>query len=235
MPVPVNRTGQNRLSSRCGGYSAPMMETKRGGPSVQVAFGPIVVEYDDAVIAPRPWTLAQSTWAAALSEITPPGPLLELYCGAGHIGLAAASLCGRVLVQVDDDPNACVWARRNAERAAIASDVRCAAVDAALDDDERFPLVIADPPYLTTDDVERYPNDPVHAVDGGPDGLAEIGRCLRVVSGTLAPDGAVLLQVRGPGQRDEIAALLAATDSSLRLVEAMDLTAERSILLLRCS
>ena len=40
-----------------------------------------------------------------------------------------------------------------------------------LDPDERFAVVIADPPWVSTADVERYPEDPVTAIDGGADGL----------------------------------------------------------------
>ena len=54
-----------------------------------VAFGPITVEADASVLTPRPWTLVQSAWAAELSPGAPAGPILELCCGAGHIGLAA--------------------------------------------------------------------------------------------------------------------------------------------------
>jgi len=200
--------------------------------SERLEFGPIDVEYDATIIVPRPWTLAQSTWAGELSEALPPGPLLELYCGAGHIGLAAARMSGRRLVQVDDDPRACEWARRNAARLAIDSEVRCGSVESVLLDDEQFPLVVADPPYLRADQVASYPHDPVHAIDGGPDGLGEIRRCIEVAAAHLAPDGALLLQVRGARQRDDVAAHLAMSGGPLQLVETNASSAEGAILLL---
>jgi methylase of polypeptide subunit release factors len=198
-------------------------------------FGPITIEHDDSVIEPRAWTVAQSCWAAELAGDVPPGAMLELYCGAGHIGLAAARLTGRSLVQVDDDAHACEWARHNARQLGLASDIRCVAIGAALHDDERFPLVLADPPYLRTEEVVRYPDDPLHAVDGGSDGLDEIRRCLAVVTRHLASDGAALLQVRGMTQGREVAALLAAARSPLDIVETRAFTAERAILLLRAA
>jgi SAM-dependent methyltransferase len=97
-------------------------------------------------LTPRQWTLAQSAWAAELATDAPAGPILELCCGAGQIGLAAAQLSGRALVQIDRDPRACAWARRNAERNGIASDIRNAPLGDALRDDERFAVVIADRP-----------------------------------------------------------------------------------------
>ncbi|MET0627619.1 MAG: class I SAM-dependent methyltransferase [Acidimicrobiia bacterium] len=212
-----------------------MSSSAQQGSTRQTVFGPIVIEYDDTVIEPRAWTLAQSCWAAELAGRVPAGALLELYCGAGHIGLAAAHLCGRPLVQVDDDAHACEWARRNARRLGLDSDVRCAPIGAALHDEELFPLLLADPPYLRTEQVNVYPDDPAHAIDGGPDGLGEIRRCLGVVARRLSPEGAALLQVRGAAQGEAVAALLAATRNPLHIAETKELTAERAILLLRAS
>ena len=80
------------------------------GPAA-LRFGPVDIAYDRTVLEPRPWTLAHSEWAAELAD---GGAMLEVGCGAGHIGLAAAVLSGCRLVQVDRDPSACRWAGRNA-------------------------------------------------------------------------------------------------------------------------
>ena len=77
-------------------------------------FGPLRVDYDDRVLAPRPWTLLQSRHGAAWLEQSIDGPIIELHCGAGQIGQATAKWSGRALVQVDDDPVACGWAQHNA-------------------------------------------------------------------------------------------------------------------------
>ena len=208
------------------------LERTNPEPGLQIAFGPIVVEYERAVIAPRAWTLEQSVWAADLAATVPAGPILELYCGAGHIGLAAAHLCGRTLVQIDDNPAACEWARLNAKRLELVSDVRCEGVESALRIDERFPLVIADPPYLPSHQVMRFPEDPTHAIDGGHDGLVEVRRGLEVIADHLAPGGAVLLQVRGERQRDAVAELLAEIASPLTVTDTRSLNPERAIVLL---
>ena len=82
-------------------------------------FGPITVDYDERVLEPREWTLQQSRWAAELAGDAESGPILELCSGAGHIGLAAAVLSGRDLVQVDANPVACSFAIFNAARAGL--------------------------------------------------------------------------------------------------------------------
>src|SRR4051794_34798548 len=147
-------------------------------------FGPITVAFDDAVLRPRPWTFAQSEWAAELAPALPPGAILELGCGAGHIGLAAAALTDRSLVQVDSNPAACAWAERNAENADLGNrvDVRCGPFAEGVHPGEEFALVLADPPYVPTAEIGRFPDDPEVAIDGGDNGLDLIAECLDVAA-----------------------------------------------------
>ena len=146
--------------------------------SRSVDFQGLRIEYDERVLTPRPWTAAQSMWAADLIAVAPPGPVLELCSGAGHIGLLAVTLAPRRLVCVDADPVACGYLRRNAGRAGIRVDVREGRMDEALASDERFAVVIADPPWVPTAEVTRFPEDPVTAINGGADGLDLVRSCL---------------------------------------------------------
>ena len=103
------------------GYARPMTT------AAAVPFGDLEVLYDGRIIEPRPWTVHQSNWAKTLSASLPIGPVLELCCGAGHIGLQSVIGTDRDLVQIDVDPVACSYATRNAERAGMMDrvDVRC--------------------------------------------------------------------------------------------------------------
>jgi len=125
-------------------------------------FGPLVVRYDDRVLTPRPWTLMQSRWAAELAAKVTTGPILELCAGAGQIGLAAAALTGRGLVQVEADPVAAAYARTNAAAADRDTqvEVRNTRIQTALMPGERFSIILADPPYLHTADIARWPGRP---------------------------------------------------------------------------
>ena len=161
----------------------------------RLPFGPVDIVFDESVLVPRPWTIAQSTWARQLFDTVPAGDVLELCSGAGHIGLAAVHATGRHLVQVDRDPHACELARANAAANGVTSEVRCGSLSEVLRDDERFALVIADPPWVPTAGVEVFPADPVWAIDGGDDGLDVARECLRVAAGHLDPQGAVVLQL----------------------------------------
>lgn len=200
------------------------------------AFGPLLVRYDERVLTPRPWTLLQSRWAAELAGDAPPGPILELCAGAGQIGLAAAVLSGRDLVQVEADPVAAEYARSNAAAAGWGArvQVRNAPMQTAMTAGERFPIIVADPPYLPTADVQRWPADPVTAIDGGPDGLELTRVCLQVAAGHLTAGGSLLLQVAGEAQAEAVTELLGSSPRpELVAVQTRHHDPERAVVLLR--
>lgn len=206
-------------------------------PTRQVCeFGPITVEYDARVLSPRAWTVTQSRWAAELARDGGVGErrvLLELCAGAGHIGLAAAVLADCDLVQVEMDPTAATYAAANARRAGWADrvEIRTARLQEALRDDERFSLILADPPYLTSDATARWPDDPPLAIDGGPDGLDLVRACVQVAARHLDRGGCLLLQVAGPAQAAQVESMLqTASGSRLRAGELRPVDAERAIL-----
>jgi release factor glutamine methyltransferase len=161
-------------------------------PDVEVTdFAGLEIGWDRRVLRPRPWTAEQGRWAADLLLDAPEGPILELCCGAGHIGLLAACGSGRDIVQVDEDATAAAYARRNAEAAGVRSDVRAGPLAGCLRPDERFPLVIADPPWLPATDLDD--GEPATGtIDGGRDALLE---CFDLSMRHLMPGGHLVLQV----------------------------------------
>lgn len=173
-------------------------------------FERLTIRYDDRVLSPRTWTATQARWAARLAEHGPPGPLLELCCGAGHIGLLAVSLHPRPLVAVDSDPVACAYARRNAAAAGLGElvEVRRAALEHACPPEERYAVVIADPPWVPRESVDDFPEDPPAAIDGGPDGLDVARTCVAVAARHLEPGGSLVLQLGNLDQVDRLSAEL---------------------------
>src|SRR3954453_20983678 len=187
----------------------PVTETTQ-----ETTFGHLRIEFDGRVLKPRGWTGRQSEWAADLLDELPPGDVLELCAGAGHIGLLAVARTARHLVQVDADEAACAFARSNADRArtpgsACSVDVRHGWMEDALEPDERFALVIADPPWVRSDETSAHPEDPVSAIDGGADGLDAVRTCLEVIGRHLLPFGSALLQVGDTAQVDAVARYVA--------------------------
>lgn len=189
-----------------------------------MTFGHLEIRYDAEVLKPRPWTEEQSVWAAKLLADLPAGDVLELCAGVGHIGLLAVQGTTRHLVQVDASARACALARINAAEAGPAGrsvEVREGALEEALAEDERFVLVIADPPWVPSDDVASHPDDPTSAIDGGADGLDGVRACLDVVARHLTDVGAAVLQV---GDREQVEAVREYVDQrpQLRLAVADD-------------
>lgn len=185
------------------------------------AFGPLDIAYDEQVLEPRAWTLAQSEWAAALLTTCGEGPLLEICSGAGQIGLAAAMLSGRSAVLIDASAAACAFARSNAVAAGLADrvDVRHSPMTEALTAGERFPLVLADPPYIPSAQTGVFPDDPLTAIDGGADGLDLARTCLEVGARHLDVGGHLLIQLRDAGQAERLVAVPGAVGDRLSPVE----------------
>lgn len=171
-----------------------------------IAFGRLHITFDGRVLRPRSWTQAQSTWAAEIIREAPAGQVLELCAGAGHIGLLAVLGSTRCLLCVDIDPVACEFARHNAEAAGMTSrvEVREGAMDEVLRTGERFAVVIADPPWVRREEVGRFPEDPLLAIDGGDDGMDVARTCVDVARRHLLPGGTLLLQL---GFVDQVDAL----------------------------
>lgn len=184
-------------------------------------FDSVRIAFDERVLRPRPWTARQSAWAADLMANAPEGPVLELCAGAGHIGLLAVLDTTRRLVAVDANPAACEFTRKNAAEAGLADriDVRCARIDEALDPAERFAVIIADPPWVPTAGIGRFPHDPASAIDGGTDGLEIAWACVRAIENHLAPGGYAVLQLGTSAQAAVVARKLLLESAGLRVVE----------------
>ncbi len=198
-------------------------------------FGGLTVLYDAEVLRPRPWTIAQSTWSAEILRSAPDGPVLELCAGVGHIGLAAVADGRRALVLADLNPAACALAQRNADAALMGQrvDVREGRMETVLDADERFPLIIADPPWVPSAGIAEFPEDPSIAIDGGIDGLDLARTCCSLIDNHLADGGSAVVQLGSIHQLETIAEYLEnELESTLRVVEVR--TYDRGILAQLC-
>ena len=188
-----------------------------------MVFGHLPIAFDERVLKPRPWTVAQSRWAAELlSTARGPANVLELCAGVGHIGflaltMADASSDRHRLVAVDVNPAACEYARRNAEAAGMSHrvDIREGRIDDVLALEERFELVIADPPWVAHVETGCFPDDPLIAIDGGSGGLDVVWSCLEVGEQHLVPGGSIVLQLGSVAQVHRVHDHLRASESGL--------------------
>jgi release factor glutamine methyltransferase len=156
-----------------------------------------------AVLIPRPETellvecalenLAESGTSAVHSR-----RLLDLGTGSGCIALAIASQQSGVLVFASDaSPAALAVARANS--AALGLSVRWIESDwyASLDQ-QRFDLIVANPPYIARGDPHLGEGDvrfePAIALTDGSDGWTAIGTIIDGAREHLAPGGSVLFE-----------------------------------------
>lgn len=181
---------------------------EQGGATQTIRFGGLDITFDSRVLRPRPWTEAQSRWAASLLDHAPAGGVLELCTGAGHIGLAAVAGTTRRLVAVDISSEAAAFARANARGAGLQDrvEVRTGEMGSVLGKTEQFALVIADPPWVRRERTGDFPDDPMLAIDGGDDGLDVARTCLGVIERHLMSGGSALIQL---GSREQASALAA--------------------------
>ncbi|ANH38048.1 Release factor glutamine methyltransferase [Nocardioides dokdonensis FR1436] len=179
-------------------YGAGMAE-----PTLQrMPFGPLEIAYDDQVLEPRPWTQAQSRWARELLDHAPDGRVLELCAGVGHIGLLAVHGTDRRLCCLDLSARACELLAANVVTNRMGDQVEVRQGDLAdlPRDTERFALVVADPPWVPSADIGRFPQDPTLAIDGGPEGLDVARACVRAAGACLVEGGLLVLQLGTPEQ-----------------------------------
>lgn len=168
----------------------------------RLSFRGLSIDFNAEVLEPRPWTAAQSAWGAELLDEAPAGPVLELCAGAGHIGLGAVLETARSLVMVDISPAAQRLTEHNAALNNMASQVefRLARIEEALIPDERFGLIIADPPWVPSNNTTQFPHDPLLAIDGGDDGLDLARTCVDLIDRHLAENASALLQLGSTAQ-----------------------------------
>jgi release factor glutamine methyltransferase len=188
-------------------------------------------EVTPAVLIPRAETeLVVDTALRCLPE-GKRARVLDLGTGSGAIGLAIAVLRPEVdLVAVDAAEEALAVARRNCERlVADRGRVRLLKGDwfGSLAQ-ERFDLIVANPPYVAHDDPHLEQGDlrfePREALTAGPDGLVSIRHIIEHSPRHLSPGGWLLLE-HGYDQADACRALLDQAGFS-ELVEEADLAGQ---------
>lgn len=158
-------------------------------------------EVSPAVLIPRPDS--ETLIETALKELRhkPPRRILDLGTGSGCLLIALLSEWpGATGVGVDLSAEALAVASRNAERLGVSPRTSFIERDFAQALDERFDLVVANPPYipdavvLTLDrDVRDF--EPHLALKGGPQGLDPLRRIAGTLSRQLAPKGLALFEI----------------------------------------
>ena len=129
--------------------------------------------------------------------------MLDLCCGSGCIGLAvAAEIPGIRVVMADISERASAVARQNALRNRLTRCVTCLTANALQAPPMllgRFDLIVCNPPYIRTDELETLDvsvrdYEPREALDGGEDGLTFYRAVAEKWRAVLKPGGALMFE-----------------------------------------
>jgi release factor glutamine methyltransferase len=169
-------------------------------------------EVSSAVLVPRPDTELLVSEALARLPADRDARVLDLCTGSGILAVTLAAERKRAeVVATDLSPEALEVARRNAERHGVLDrvDLRLGDLTAPVEGEAPFELVVSNPPYIPTREVEALMpevsrHEPRMALDGGEDGFVFHRRLVREVPALLAPSGSVLVEV-GQGQAEALA------------------------------
>lgn len=130
--------------------------------------------------------------------------VLDLCCGSGCLGIAAAvHLPAAVVDLADISPAALAVARGNIARHDLGHRVRALASDLFAgiggDDEDGYQVIISNPPYVGAAEMETLPpeyrHEPALALAAGETGLDLVLRILRDAPDYLADDGVLLVEV----------------------------------------
>lgn len=167
-----------------------------------------------ATLIPRPDTELLVELALQLIPLHTPQQVLDLGTGTGAIALSIAHARPDItMTAVDASPAALEVARENATRLNC-HNVRCLQSDwfSALDKDERFDLVLSNPPYIAEADPHLQQGDlrfePRSALAAGADGLDDLRHIIATARDHLRPGGWLLLE-HGYDQAARVRDLLA--------------------------
>ncbi|HQM65960.1 MAG TPA: peptide chain release factor N(5)-glutamine methyltransferase, partial [Anaerolineaceae bacterium] len=165
----------------------------------QEFFG-LCFEVSPAVLIPRPETeLLVETALRWLRSHPTANKAMDVGTGSGCIAVSLAVNAPTLhIVATDISAEALVIAQRNAQLHHVDDRITFQEADLISADLGRFDLICANLPYVPTSElakVNSLPYEPVLALDGGPDGLALIKRCLACAPAHIRAPGMLLFEI----------------------------------------
>ena len=151
---------------------------------------------NENVLIPRPDT--ETLVEEALKEMKPKARILDMCTGSGAIGISVKASSDAEVTLSDISPDALEKARENAENL-VGGNCRLILSDLFENIDERFDMILTNPPYLThewvdsvTDEVKKEPL--LALLDEAPDGLDIIRRIIKDAPSHLNDGGILMIE-----------------------------------------
>jgi release factor glutamine methyltransferase len=175
---------------------------------------------DRSVLIPRPESelLVEKTISLARSRLM--STIADIGTGCGAIAISLAMNLPEAKIYASDiSASALEVARSNCQRHGVIDRIYLIQGDMLEPLPEPVDLIIANLPYVRESELPRtgpLSFEPVLALNGGPDGIAEIKRVCSQVSAKLRPGGCLLLEI-GSGQKKAVDAILRKVFPSARI------------------
>lgn len=139
--------------------------------------------------------------------------VLDLCTGSGALAVFAAQCCYLAKVHaIDIAPKAVALAKEQCESYALGDMVKVYQGDlfAPLKANQKFDLILANPPYVPSEEMAALPpefhHEPAQALDAGPGGLDFVDRILKGAIAHLKEKGIILFDIGFPENRPRIEA-----------------------------
>ncbi|MCD8483373.1 MAG: peptide chain release factor N(5)-glutamine methyltransferase [Verrucomicrobia bacterium] len=167
-----------------------------------VEFGDLCLKIDARALIPRPETEEWLHWLIEKFAYAQPARILELGTGSGAIALTLAKTFPQAhIVATDISQHALTLAKENATQTNLDNtiDWRCGSWWQPIAANESFDWIIANPPYLSDDEVaQAQPEvrlfEPAQALASPENGLADLRHILQSAPKHLTPQGLLVLE-----------------------------------------
>lgn len=195
-----------------------------------VDFDGLRIRLRPGVFVPRQRTVMLAE--QALARLPVHGVAVDLCCGAGAIAAWLEEHApAATLYAADIDPVAVACTRTNLTRGVALEGDLFSALPAELAG--QIDVVLANTPYVPTDRIALMPpeardHEPLHTLDGGPDGLALLRRIAAVARHWLTPGGHLLIEI---SEDQTFAASAAFSDAGLATSHVVDPVARTTVII----
>ena len=196
-------------------FNALIEERKSGTPIAYITgyrdFWSLRLKVTPDTLIPRADTELLVETALTLKNVEKPCDVIDLGTGTGAIALSLANECPSWRITATDiNPKTLAVAKENATTLELAVSFKESAWFDAIND--RYDLVISNPPYIESDDPHLQQGDlrfePTGALASGQDGLDDIRRLVQQALKHLKKDGYLLLE-HGYQQAEAVHSLMA--------------------------
>ncbi|MFQ6089895.1 MAG: peptide chain release factor N(5)-glutamine methyltransferase, partial [Candidatus Bipolaricaulia bacterium] len=198
-----------------------LIRKRRAGVPLQYLLGEVEfmglkLGVDGRALIPRPET--EGLVELILRDVEPETEveILELGTGSGAIAVALAKFLPQCRITATDiSREALELARENAARNGVEGRIEFLESDWFAEVSGRFDLIVANPPYVSIEELEELPgevreHEPRAAWDGGERGMKALQRIIVEAPAYLRSGGRLYLEF-GAGQGAEVRELVVAT------------------------